>query len=1214
MATPLAAGHGPAKGGTMVTITGDNFGKTNSNPSVTIGGKPCQSVVWLSDTKLECVTPSGTGVGDVRVFVLDESSPENFGTVFEFDAPLVTGIVPSHGPCAGGFTVTVEGKNFGAADSHPKISLGGVHCTESQWISDTKVTCVVPKGSGESKQVLVDILGQSSQPDAKSNFAYDGPKITLLSPPNGPTIGGTAVTIEGVNFGSKEAGKDMSVRVGNVPCSSSAWESETSVSCIIPPGVGAANEVQIVLNGLSTPGCPKIEDGEEGAGLCASLYRYDAPVIAAVQPNHGPTTGGFEVSLPGDNYGTSPTSLKLSVGGEACERSTWVSNTMAKCFVPAGVGITHVVAEVEGQKSDDSKDDSDVFSYDAPKLTMINPSSGNPEGGLLVTLEGKNFGSRKDKASVLLGDTPARVVHVTNNQILFVLPPGEGQEDVSVRVAGQENVVAKGEETVVMAYSGPRVTGVSPNHGQTQGGQAVTILGRDLGLANSKIDVEVGGIDCIESTWVSETAVTCVTPPGAGGAKRVKVVIDGKLTATSPMSASFSYNAPRVVAVTPATGHSQGGSRILVQGKNFGLTDSDPVAFVGATECESTIWTDDAAVTCVTPAWTEGPVVVPVTVKVFGQRSEETSQAVYQFGSTRAATITSLAWSRAPTDGGFTITIFGSKFEKPGVKASIGTPDHVADKACRETRWVSESKVLCTAPAGVGGKLPMVIQSKHFPASSTIGSMNFDYDPPEVTAISQSTGAIGGGMRLTITGFGFGMDKNPAVGLIGDTHCTTSRWWSDSSLTCTAPPGQGKHDAVRVQVGGQMSTLRQGGPEFSHQGLAITGVKPSHAPTFGGVDITLYSRDFGDGRGGDVKASVGVSAEKSTPCTETRWVSSTAISCGVPAGVGSNLDVVVVTETAGGQKESYEGYGLFSYQRPSVTAVAPKVGNSAGGLPITLLGSSFGRADSDPGAYVGNTECTRTLYVSDTSIVCVTPAGGGSGLGVGAVIGGQRSRPLIGSFGYLAPKIIYVQPTEGQVGGGSLLTIYGRNFGRTRASRNEAFVGSSACANTTWVSDRQVVCVTPHGEDLYVRHQVSVKTEGVASATERRAQYAFIERVGGGGQPEMEQGVRGGSGAAGSRAPGVYLTIAYVVALLFIAAGIFFVRMLFANKGGNQGGGRKKSRRGVVARGVNALRGLLFRGGGDEQDDNNGSLYHIVDSIDIEMEASSEIDMTEMSR
>jgi hypothetical protein len=1108
----------------MVTVVGTNFGATNTNPSITIGGRPCLSVVWLSDTKLQCVAPPGVGVGDVRVFVLDQSSPENFGTVFEFDAPLVKQLVPDHGPCAGGYLVTIEGLNFGTTNSKPKITLGGISCEATAWISDKQVTCTAPKGSGSDKQVVVEILGQASKPDAVSSFSYDGPRIDKLAPPNGPTIGGTEVTIIGENFGSKDAGKDMSVKVGNIPCSAASWESETSVTCVIPPGIGPTNQVIVAFNGLTSPACDPLKMAN-----CHSAFRYDKPLISAVTPNHGPTTGGFFVDLPGDNYGTSPTSLKLSVGKQPCEKSQWVSNTMAKCRVPAGVGITHVIAQVEGQQSDGATLDSDVFSYDRPLVRTVSPSRGNPVGGQLVTLDGTNFGTQKDQAQVLVGDIPARIVHVSDNRILMVLPPGEGQQDLSVRVADQVSAQTPGEAVPAIAYSGPRLTAVVPNHGPTQGGQVVTLTGRDLGTSSSKLEVDVGGIECIDTEWLSSTSITCTTPPGAGGNKRVRVVIDSKYTATSPPGFSFSYSAPYVASVTPGSGSSQGGTRILIQGKNFGLTDSNPVAFVGPTRCQATTWTDDAAVTCLTPAWSEGPVVVPVTVRVFGQTSAETSNAVYQFGSIKSPTITSLAWSRAPTDGGFTITIYGSKFEDRGVKASIGKPGG-GDQPCILTKWVSESKVTCKAPAGIGGHLPVMIESRDFPPASTFGSISFDYDPPEVTAVDPCTGAIGGGMRLTITGFGFGLQKTPVVGMIGNTACSKSTWTSDTAMSCTTPPGQGTHDPVRVKVGGQLSILRQGGPEFRHEGLAITGVSPSHGPTSGGTDITMYSADFGDNmrKATRPRAYIGVAGQKGygTACSSTKWISATAISCTTPAGVGGALDVVVRdggtnVQRADGSKQTYEGYGLFSYSRPVVTSVSPPQGNSAGGLPITILGTSFGYADTEPVAFVGDTKCERTLYVSDSSLVCVTPPGGGSRLGVRAVLGGQSSAPLA-SFNYDLPKVLYVEPTEGPVSGGSRMTIHGRNFGNDADAVSVAFVGPSPCRNTSWVSDRKLICTTPRGEDLYVRHSVLVKTEGAMSEKSTRAEYAFVEKRGADASglalrsPE-EDGLDSGSN---SRAPG----------------------------------------------------------------------------------------------
>jgi hypothetical protein len=67
--TDIAPAHASAAGGTLVTITGTNFG---SDALVTVGASPCP-IEWQKDGKIECVLPpAGAGGGapsDVRVTV-----------------------------------------------------------------------------------------------------------------------------------------------------------------------------------------------------------------------------------------------------------------------------------------------------------------------------------------------------------------------------------------------------------------------------------------------------------------------------------------------------------------------------------------------------------------------------------------------------------------------------------------------------------------------------------------------------------------------------------------------------------------------------------------------------------------------------------------------------------------------------------------------------------------------------------------------------------------------------------------------------------------------------------------------------------------------------------------------------------------------------------------------------------------------------------------
>ncbi|KAJ1470609.1 hypothetical protein T484DRAFT_1847223, partial [Baffinella frigidus] len=208
---------------------------------------------------------------------------------------------------------------------------------------------------------------------------------------------------------------------------------------------------------------------------------------------------------------------------------------------------------------------------------------------------------------------------------------------------------------------------------------------------------------------------------------------------------------------------------------------------------------------------------------------------------------------------GFALTIYGSKFQREDASAAVGRLGG-GQRACHHTTWVSQSKVTCVAPPGVGSHLPVTYSARHAPVAATFGAVSFDYDPPVVTSVSVSTGPVGGGLRVTLTGFGFGLaDTDPTVE-IGAAACAGSQWTSDSSLSCATPAGRGTRQPIAVDVGGQKSLLLKSSPLFDYEkslllksalkqlfdyeGPSISAAWPHSSPTAGGVEITLFSKDF----------------------------------------------------------------------------------------------------------------------------------------------------------------------------------------------------------------------------------------------------------------------------------------------------------------------------------------------------------------------------------
>jgi hypothetical protein len=82
--TGLSPTHGPAAGGTRITITGPGFGVTPG--SVTVGGVSSAIVAW-SAVQIACVTPPGSGHDPVQVLI--PGGDVLTGLVFNYDSPPV---------------------------------------------------------------------------------------------------------------------------------------------------------------------------------------------------------------------------------------------------------------------------------------------------------------------------------------------------------------------------------------------------------------------------------------------------------------------------------------------------------------------------------------------------------------------------------------------------------------------------------------------------------------------------------------------------------------------------------------------------------------------------------------------------------------------------------------------------------------------------------------------------------------------------------------------------------------------------------------------------------------------------------------------------------------------------------------------------------------------------------------------------------------------
>ena len=172
-----ASADSPSANG-VITVTGQYFGNSDSNPTVYIGATPCTRTVWVSSTELRCNTPRGSGVNVVYVIIGSQISETSAS--YTYDLPIVMGISPTHGTWQGGYELRIFGLNFGdnqgGVDS---VMLGPFPCITPVLQSDRELTCTTPQGQGKNLSVAVSIGGASSTMLAPSDFSYDSPVVTM---------------------------------------------------------------------------------------------------------------------------------------------------------------------------------------------------------------------------------------------------------------------------------------------------------------------------------------------------------------------------------------------------------------------------------------------------------------------------------------------------------------------------------------------------------------------------------------------------------------------------------------------------------------------------------------------------------------------------------------------------------------------------------------------------------------------------------------------------------------------------------------------------------------------------------------------------------------------------------------------------------------------------------------------------------------------------
>jgi hyaluronan synthase len=243
------------------------------------------------------------------------------------------------------------------------------------------------------------------------------------------------------------------------------------------------------------------------------------------------------VRITGTNFAGAP---EVLFGGLRGTDVKVVSNTELWATTPPrpGPGTVNVrVFTFNGRSAGNSPVD---FRFvPPPALIRVTPSAGSDAGGMLVTITGTDL---EGTSAVTFGDTPAKIVTVTQTMVRAIAPDQRAPGAVDVRVTTLGGTTAPVPNGSFTYNETPLISSISPQSGSTEGGTRVTLYGYHLGDTS---EVMFGSQSGEDLTVVSDTELQ-VRAPARTAVGKVLLTVTTKtgFTVAMPESVGFGYVAP----------------------------------------------------------------------------------------------------------------------------------------------------------------------------------------------------------------------------------------------------------------------------------------------------------------------------------------------------------------------------------------------------------------------------------------------------------------------------------------------------------------------------------------------------------------------------------------------------------------------------------------------------------------------------------------------
>nr|XP_014351910.1 PREDICTED: fibrocystin-L [Latimeria chalumnae] len=891
-------------GGVDMIIEGSNFGNLTPGNAVYIGKAKCPVVEWTPNN-ITCSLPKlPPGMYNVQVEV-EQWGYANVSTSINASVEFilkVTDIFPLEGSLYGGNKITVTGSGFSTTSEENIVQLGTVPCKVMS-ASMNKLECAIqPTGSD---YIITNNgshpgygIGYAWEPSSLDLFVGDtviwkwqtpdfimdiGYNVFSVASPSDVTydgkgfISGSSKTTSGIlsyrftfpgtyyyssGYINNEKTIFMQGAINVLPAPNmrrKLYLSVGGIEAVYRPGVPMASRKRRSASSCiaTAPQCSETSSGAVGEDGFSFLFSSClSPSIIEISPSNGTVLDAITIS--GTGFSNEACANEVTIGGHPCiiNEST---GSLIKCTLDPentmDVGIAQLVSVTVnnfGIAINTLTNEFDRRFVLLPYIDHISPNGGSTTGRTKLSIHGSGFTGNASNIKVLLDDVLCTVMSVNYTYIECSTPPASTHNAaLQLSVHG---VPAHCKGSCSYSFSDsvmPFVTSVSPAIlGNTS--TELLITGTEFGNNPNDVGIYIGGLQ-VNSSKVTDGNISCTVGPMPVGTYNLQVVIFSKGLA----SGSLTVTSPATAEISPLTGSINGGTTLFVMGNGF-VSGSTAVK-IGNSPCQ-VISVAPGEVQCITPANPIGSATVMIVV-------QSITYQLLTFTYTQASTpnVTSVT----PTSGqpGTLINISGSNFGSLLSDISV----MIGDVACNVI-IVSDNLIQCIVGNHAGGSFP--VRLRHALMGYAVSSAVFQYEL-KLISISPAEGSFGGGVTLTVTGFGF--DQQNSSVIVCDNKCKVNREKSTSNtLYCEAPANYGtdSQQVCNVTVANINDSVML--PDaFSYKSSLtpiVTSVYPRRGGTAGGTKLTITGSGFSS-NSTDINVTVA-----QAPCT-VQSANSTHIIC-----------------------------------------------------------------------------------------------------------------------------------------------------------------------------------------------------------------------------------------------------------------------------------------------------------------------------------------------